>query len=108
VVESSGLLNRRRVKNSTGGSNPPLSASPIVSITSGDRFGRFARSGRLASFCYPNVTRGSSTDVRDPIGTAQATGLKTRVRGCAGWYWLVTVITDSGQRTPPIRPSPVI
>jgi hypothetical protein len=26
VVESSGLLNRRRVKNSTGGSNPPLSA----------------------------------------------------------------------------------
>jgi hypothetical protein len=27
VVESSGLLNRRRVKNSTGGSNPPLSAS---------------------------------------------------------------------------------
>ncbi len=27
MVESSGLLNRRRVKNSTGGSNPPLSAS---------------------------------------------------------------------------------
>jgi hypothetical protein len=27
VVESSGLLNRRRVKSSTGGSNPPLSAS---------------------------------------------------------------------------------
>ncbi len=26
MVESSGLLNRRRVKNSTGGSNPPLSA----------------------------------------------------------------------------------
>jgi hypothetical protein len=26
VVESSGLLNRRRVKSSTGGSNPPLSA----------------------------------------------------------------------------------
>ena len=29
MVESSGLLNRRRVKNSTGGSNPPLSASNI-------------------------------------------------------------------------------
>jgi hypothetical protein len=27
VVESSGLLNRRRVKSSTGGSNPPLSAT---------------------------------------------------------------------------------
>jgi hypothetical protein len=27
VVESSGLLNRRSVKNATGGSNPPLSAS---------------------------------------------------------------------------------
>ncbi len=26
MVESSGLLNRRRVKSSTGGSNPPLSA----------------------------------------------------------------------------------
>jgi hypothetical protein len=26
VVESSGLLNRRTVKNCTGGSNPPLSA----------------------------------------------------------------------------------
>ena len=31
MVESSGLLNRRRVKNSTGGSNPPLSAvRPIL------------------------------------------------------------------------------
>ncbi len=30
MVESSGLLNRRRVKNSTGGSNPPLSASLFV------------------------------------------------------------------------------
>ena len=27
MVESSGLLNRRRVISSTGGSNPPLSAS---------------------------------------------------------------------------------
>ncbi len=27
MVESSGLLNRRSVKNATGGSNPPLSAS---------------------------------------------------------------------------------
>ena len=27
MVESSGLLNRRTVKNCTGGSNPPLSAS---------------------------------------------------------------------------------
>ncbi len=26
MVESSGLLNRRSVKNATGGSNPPLSA----------------------------------------------------------------------------------
>ena len=31
MVESSGLLNRRRVKSSTGGSNPPLSASKSVS-----------------------------------------------------------------------------
>ncbi len=30
MVESSGLLNRRRVISSTGGSNPPLSASSIV------------------------------------------------------------------------------
>ena len=28
MVESSGLLNRRRPLKSTGGSNPPLSASP--------------------------------------------------------------------------------
>jgi hypothetical protein len=33
VVESSGLLNRRRVKNSTGGSNPPLSAIMIDKLT---------------------------------------------------------------------------
>jgi streptogramin lyase len=32
VVESSGLLNRRRVKNSTGGSNPPLSASLLLAL----------------------------------------------------------------------------
>ena len=30
MVESSGLLNRRRVKSSTGGSNPPLSAISII------------------------------------------------------------------------------
>ncbi len=33
MVESSGLLNRRRVKNSTGGSNPPLSARTNQTIS---------------------------------------------------------------------------
>ena len=33
MVESSGLLNRRRVYSSTGGSNPPLSAKAQVYLT---------------------------------------------------------------------------
>jgi hypothetical protein len=43
VVESSGLLNRRRVKNSTGGSNPPLSA-----INNLQAFGRMPETSKLA------------------------------------------------------------
>ena len=33
MVESSGLLNRRRVYSSTGGSNPPLSAKVQMYLT---------------------------------------------------------------------------
>ena len=39
MVESSGLLNRRSVKNATGGSNPPLSASyRFQTVVSGIHF----------------------------------------------------------------------
>ena len=33
MAEGGGLLNRYRVKNSIGGSNPPLSATNLESIT---------------------------------------------------------------------------
>ena len=66
MVESSGLLNRRRVKSSTGGSNPPLSASIFFSSLRAElvqrsslctsvaiefllRPQRFSASGRLAT-----------------------------------------------------------
>jgi hypothetical protein len=45
VVESSGLLNRRRVKNSTGGSNPPLSAI-LFSVAYGQRPGFQGNTGQ--------------------------------------------------------------
>ena len=48
MVESSGLLNRRRVKNSTGGSNPPLSA---INNLQAFPFSPFARIWRLLPVC---------------------------------------------------------
>ena len=50
MVESSGLLNRRRVKSSTGGSNPPLSASLNISKSYRGSWHNF-RYLRLAGIC---------------------------------------------------------
>ncbi len=59
MAEGGGLLNRCRVKSSTGGSNPPLSASESFAliISSLDRlFGRIL--GRIREFCIiQRITR---------------------------------------------------
>ena len=47
MVESSGLLNRRRVISSTGGSNPPLSAINLSYNQAGDRDAFSLRVGGL-------------------------------------------------------------
>ena len=56
VAEGGGLLNRCRVKSSTGGSNPPLSARPSCipsshsQFTENRRLGRFPHRPRLQHF----------------------------------------------------------
>jgi hypothetical protein len=68
VVESSGLLNRRRVTSSTGGSNPPLSAinKPVSSAAPAPAIGlilmAFPAHANLRS-ANPILGPGKNTDI---------------------------------------------
>ena len=69
MVESSGLLNRRRVISSTGGSNPPLSAISITYSQFWDLFRDFA-SGPERQFANPLLmqqNRTSPSNYRAPL-----------------------------------------
>src|ERR1700722_11565322 len=113
ALRQPGLLNRRRVKNSTGGSNPPLSASkpfisPLLGISSQRRFARqdfmilgFERQKKKFSpLLFPATYEDLRQNRSELPSQLRWLCFVIRVKKSDTPFWVMRLSKTSGRRTP--------